>query len=118
MYSYTSGYKHGKIYGRRVIKFGSKLYVCCYLSKFIRLLIVDSDVLWGRSERAWRAAPDAQPADDELDPPNEVILPELPSTLINFLLSTTFTSVRLVYSSVLGVTREICYGLCHTHHNH
>lgn len=57
----------------------------------------------GRSGRAWRAA-DAPPTDDDLDPPHEVILPELPSTLIN--LSTTFTSLRLVYSGVLGVTRE------------
>lgn len=44
---------------------------------------VDSDGgVVGRSGRAWRA-PDAPPTDDDLDPPHEVILPELPSTLIN-----------------------------------
>ncbi|CAB3250281.1 unnamed protein product [Arctia plantaginis] len=45
-----------------------------------------------RSGRQWRAPTDAPPPDDDLEPPHEVILPELPSTLIN-LLSTTFTSL-------------------------
>lgn len=51
-------------------------------------------MLWGRSGRGWRAAADAPPPDDDLEPPHEVILPELPShtSTIN---STTSTSLRL-----------------------
>lgn len=53
--------------------------------------------MWGRNGRGWRAS-DAPPPDDDLEPPHEVILPELPSYTY-YSISTTFTSLRLSLAS-------------------
>lgn len=91
----------------------AKTFVVCtmFLERLIALYTMSVVCVWARSGRTWRAA-DA-PQDDDLEPPHEVILPELPSTHIN-LLSTTFISICLLYSGVQGVTRQTHRRLIHS----
>lgn len=66
---------------------------------------VDSGLLHGRSGGGWRAPHDAPP-DDELEPPPEVILPDLPSFTMSIYDHTHFFTLLSIAE---GITYQISY---------